>query len=124
MDIVERKLSVAEVLSKAADLIEQTGLAKGALARDADGEVVTYDSEDAVCFCGLGAVSRIDRDQRVFDAAWDAANAICPPTKPGEPAAFAHWQDNPIRTQEDVVAKLREAARIAALTPPLPLVGE
>lgn len=115
-------LTIAEVLERAADLIEPEGAwTQGAFSRDANGDADATDdgitAKNPVCWCALGAVAAVCEE--------DPAGNIYTPSSPSLPNAIrkllnAHignyvedWNDDPDRTQAEVVQKLREAARLA-----------
>ena len=100
--------SVADILARAADLIEPEGAwTQGEEARDAHGEgLEDFSGTDAVCWCAGGAIWKAARllgvvrgapFQRYFELFLGVT---------GVP----EWNDAPERTQAEVVAKLREAA--------------
>lgn len=105
-------ISVADVLERAADLIEPEGAwTQGWFARDKEGEEVNITSPRAVCFCALGAIGRIAGDfgsftWRVREFAEAAAGLAATATQVG----LVAFNDAPTRTQGEVVSALREAA--------------
>lgn len=120
-------MSVADVLSRAADLIEPEGAwTQGASARTADGEDLPKGVEPgAVCWCILGAIGKIvgHPANRLFGMAERALDEVIPSDtiilhvgddEDDELPLAASWNDAPERTQSEVVAKLREAATLAA----------
>lgn len=105
-------MNVAEILNKAADLIEPEGAwTQGALARGPDG--FGTESEippNAVCFCAEGAIQASSGrgNHSLEKRAFDALRKVLP-------TDFIHeWNDKPCRTQAEVVAALRAAAEKAA----------
>lgn len=110
-------LTVAEVLSRAADLIEPEGKwTQGAFIRDALGadiyEEQEADAQDAACFCLYGAIgSVVGRDPESYRDADPVLQRAIGVISPSE---VAKWNDTPSRTQAEVVAALRSAAVIAA----------
>jgi len=109
---VSAPLSVADVLERAADLIGPEGAwTQGAYARTADAEYLDAGliPSDATCFCAAGAIARVAGSAGMFSYA----------DRVGLVAGFGHgtsiigWNDDPERTQAEVVAKLREAAALA-----------
>ena len=115
--------SVAEVLERAADLIEPDGRwTRGAFSRNADGSADLDDealaASEPVCWCGLGAIAqtlRVDSlkgrlwsrlDTGLTGQAYRLLNEVVG-------TDFPDWNDAPERTQAEVVAKLREAAALA-----------
>lgn len=108
-------LTVAEVLSRAADLIEpERAWTQGCEARDVDGvELVDYSGTDAICWCVGGAIWKAADDvgyknpnvaMRFLESLLDVCNV-------------PEWNDAPKRTQSEVVAKLREAAALSLANP-------
>ena len=102
-------LTIAEVLDRAADLIEPEGAwTQGVWARNDAGIPTSIYGRDAICFCMRGALVR-------------TANAPLTSDLPGvqgalgfkTASAMARWNDRENRTQAEVVAKLREAAALA-----------
>lgn len=108
-------MSVSDILSKAADLIEPEGAwTQDAFARTDTGEPLNYPRTDGVCRCLNGAIwkaSRRDRDD--YQRSCDWIRGILRSRK--ETWSLAGWNDAPERTQAEVVAKLREAAALAKL---------
>ena len=100
--------TVAEILNKAADLIEPKGAwVKGFLAKDEQGRGYKDGMpRNPVCFCAEGAVqaaagkANLSLERQAFDALRRVL-----------PTDFIHeWNDAPDRTQTEVVAALRAAA--------------
>lgn len=103
------ELTVADVLERAADLIEPEGAwTQGAYAKYADGrETIVGRGEGLVCWCLIGALDAATDDVRhLWKDAFQATQAVV-----GRP--LASWNDKPDRTQGEVVSKLREAATLA-----------
>lgn len=106
-------MKIADVLDKAADLIEPKGRwAQGAYIRDGMGHLLIR-AEPNACFCVLGALAEAS-GIRPYKP-WDGHDA----DRAREPLAetigitvheIPEWNDAPERTQAEVVAKLREAA--------------
>lgn len=95
---------IADVLEKAADLIEPEGAwTQGTDARDAAGHQVEPNDEAAVCWCIDGAYLRCGG--KWHDAGWKVLMGLVP-----EGLGPISWNDAPERTQAEVVAALREAA--------------
>lgn len=104
--------TVAEVFAAAAALIEPDGCwTQKAFALDALGQPVRSRSENAVCWCAGGAIERVSADHSLIYQTWDALERVV-----GGP--FTAWNDEPGRTQDDVVSALREAARRDAAPTP------
>jgi hypothetical protein len=99
---------VADVLERAAALIEPEGAwTQGVLGRDANGRILmARDLGRAVCFCAQGAIIRVSD----ASLAWHAVQAV---QKIIRSEGLGYWNDRPGRTQKQVVAKLREAAKLA-----------
>lgn len=117
-------LSVADVLDRAADLIEPEGAwTQGESARDAKGAPLPKGSEPgAVCWCVLGAIGKVVGHPAniLFGKAQKALGSVLPDditpmydADGDELPVEASWNDSPFRTQAEVVAKLREAASLA-----------
>jgi hypothetical protein len=103
--------TVAQTLREAADLIEPEGKwTQEAFARDVAGNKLTFGiSEDAACWCLLGAVERASNSAfAAFRITKFVRRAIG-----GDENDPDYWNDAPERTQAEVVAKLREAAALA-----------
>ena len=99
--------SVASLLAEAAGLCEQ-GWIQGTNEQDG-------------CFCAVGAIDHIfyaiDRSERsweLLDAAKRFVECVIPHVEHCALVPIAAWNDLPSMTQAEVVAKLREAAAIAA----------
>jgi hypothetical protein len=108
---VQREVTTADVLSRAADLLEEFGWCQGALARDENGAAIgnavmpaCVVDPHAISFCYEGALRRAafdfsgDPDGDLYEDAWYAGA--------GDPS----WNDKPGRTKSEVVTALREAA--------------
>jgi hypothetical protein len=105
-------LSVADVLDKAADLIEPEGAwTQEYMARDADGYLASVRSEKAVRFCAMGAIRRVNRVGE--DAALSFLKLAIGKDN------VARWNDSIDRTQAEVVAALRQAATLSRNEQPL-----
>jgi hypothetical protein len=92
-----KEVTEADVLHRAADLLEEFGHCKGALGSKERGE-----------FCVMGALTEARRDLGVRDGLGmgytPLADAI------GRDVFLHIWNNHPDRTKAEVVAKLREAA--------------
>ncbi|MGN6063805.1 DUF6197 family protein [Brevundimonas diminuta] len=110
----ESTKSPAEVLEAAADLLEQPGAwTQDEFARDSVGRVVCPTSTLATCWCVRGAIAAVNEDEDDHTANnrnWKAAARLL-----GfhDAMDIELWNDAPERTQAEVVAALREAARQA-----------
>ncbi len=102
----QEALSVSEVLSRAADLLEKPGAwIQGPVARNEKGRDVFARSPDAVCWCAMGAIKASTREYQgeLYLEAVEAADPFmsgCVPV----------FNDAPGRTQAEVVSALRAAS--------------
>lgn len=109
---------MAEVLDRAADLIEPKGAwTQGVYACDEFGNDLNPDgqwqpSPTAVCRCMYGAVAEIAQPN----------GYRCVPPSGSWGLPDTDWNDAPERTQAEVVAKLREAAALARTPTPSPVM--
>lgn len=104
------KLPVADVLERAADLIEPEGRwTQGALYRDRDGNPAGAMISNPICWCAVGAVIHVGGGLCELEL----AEADLAETSPGALRPLSSWNDAPERTQAEVVAKLRQAAALA-----------
>jgi hypothetical protein len=95
-------LSVADVLDRAADLIEPEGAwTQRSEARRADGSETCWSSDEAVCWCLEGAYTKAGG--KWADSGWEVLHRVVGQGPIG-------WNDSSHRAQAEVVAKLREAA--------------
>ena len=109
---------VAEILERAADLIEPEGKwTQGAFSRDAGGNCDDdLVADKPACWCTLGAIAEVAHSKPNVSHAWigdkveahayKALSALIGEDVPD-------WNDAPERKQSEVVAKLREAAALA-----------
>lgn len=104
----------ADILNAAAELIEPEGRWwRGDFAADASGAAVDECSPSAVCWCALGALTRAigglgaEQSWQLYQSARGLLIEHV-----GEDD-ISDWNDAPERTQAEVVAALREAARRA-----------
>lgn len=106
--MAESTKSPAEVLEAAADLLENPGAwTQGAHARNAAGAPMLLGSRlDAVCWCALGALDRVSPTNALWDASVQALKGVV--------GHIPGFNDAANRTQAEVVAALREAARQAS----------
>ncbi len=104
--------STADILRKAKALIDAPEKwTKGAFCRSAAGKAVSTFSRDAVCFCAVGAIARLEvtgvitdvRASRAEEALRDAIHAT----------AVSHWNDAPERTHAEVMAAFDKAIALA-----------
>lgn len=112
--------SVADVLNYAADLVAKPGAwIQGDYARSASDRSVASTSDEAVCFCAVGAVIAA-RDRlnarglaTTCDIVIHARRVLQPGVHDAELDPLSQWNDHPDRTQEEVVDVLRRAAQVA-----------
>jgi hypothetical protein len=96
---------VAEILERAADLIEPEGAwVQGAFKRLREGSGVSY------CYCAAGALIEVASSDSAYDEARRFLNAQLPRPSDPEDSAVIAFNDADGRTQAEVVAALREAA--------------
>jgi len=114
-------LSVADVLERAADRLEQPyAWTQGAFSRNADGSADLDEdglaASNPVCWCAMGSIAQTVGVDPLAPWVWSSTSVQ------GDAYRFlsghlgidvADWNDAPERTQAEVVAKLREAAAIA-----------
>lgn len=105
-------LSVADVLERAADLIEPEGAWTQGGARNARGFLTWGSDPEAKSFCALAAIARVAGPagwrEPVAGQARDALRETV--GLRWDQLLGDHWNDAPERTQADVVASLREGA--------------
>jgi hypothetical protein len=96
---------IADILEKAADLIEPEGAwLQGQYAKDDRGNFAAPEASYAVCWCAVGALQRASRLD--LNGYFGAADTLADHVQ----SHVVVWNDAPERTQTEVVAKLREAA--------------
>lgn len=102
-------MTIADVLERAAELLSRPGAwTQGTLFRDAKGKELQVSSAGKSCFCMAGALVECGGP---WSAAWSFLDDILPKADKGN--ATAAFNDASGRTQDEVVAKLREAAALA-----------
>ena len=121
--MTDTPLSVADVLERAADLIEPEGAwTQKAIGRDADGNDVrrAEDLDRAVCFCAAGAIWKVagPENRFVVQQAFSILNDN------GANEGVGPWNDARGRKQPEVVAKLRTAASQARRAATLARAGD
>ena len=97
----------SEILFAAADKIEPKGAwTQGSFARNSRGIMADPLSEDAICWCASGAIiSANGKDDHVaFLAKRAFENSVIK-------SHIYDWNDDPERTQSQVVSALRSAAK-------------
>jgi hypothetical protein len=105
----------ADILRRAADVLEEFGWCRGSIAETADGYPVGVADPRAARFCVMGALARAGHDlgldypqcwsrgtSAVADAHWWLNDFLG--------ARAVHWNDDITRTKEDVVSLLRRMA--------------
>ena len=104
-------LTVAEVLERAADILNSKGAwAQGRYAVADTGKGCASLDERAVRWCAIGAMGKASGEGvggEFSTQAREFANMVA------FGGSIANFNDAPERTQEEVVAKLREAAALA-----------
>lgn len=97
---------IADILDKAADLIEPEGAwTQGSYARTAKSYPITPLSDNAVAFCGVGAI------KRAAGTTDDSpAQSFVREQWGDDLSRFVAFNDTPGRTQSEVITALREAA--------------
>lgn len=107
----------SEILSKAADLIEPKGKwTQGWFAKNADGGSLKVFSQSATCFCAVGAMRRVagSRGELATAFATFISASKIPEPERNAGANIVQWNDDPARTQSEVVEAFRKAASLAA----------
>ena len=108
----DRPKTVADILTAAADLIEPEGRwVQGASCVNLEGERRVWSvSPDFKCLCALGALTVVQEMVWTDDSAVSPAGKVLRETVGGRVDV---WNDEPERTQSEVVAALRAAAEKA-----------
>lgn len=88
------------ILLKARDAVMR-GWTQRTLARDAIGDSVKSQDPRAVGFCAIGALWHATNDERLVIY---AANVLRDALTEPRDITLVMWNDNPLRTQEEVVA--------------------
>lgn len=99
------KRKVLQILRKARKLLAK-GWTQRTFAKDKDGVPVTWDSQQAVCFCLGGALRRASQDAGKpygWESACELRRAL------GITDAVAEWNDAETRKQRHVLARLDRA---------------
>ena len=108
------EMGVADVLNKAADLLEPEGAwTQGVYGRSSSGAVTTQAGvKKAACRCMIGALFAASDERSIYDLEHSAAYQVLVShlSVEDEPT---DWNDAPGRTQAEVVAALRQAAKQA-----------
>lgn len=105
----KREVTEADVLHRAADLLEEFGWCQGDDAKDADGRsLIDPTSPRAVSFCVGGAYTRACDD---LGRDTHALSIMHLKEVLGVSELFVYlWNDRPGRTKQEVVSALRSAA--------------
>lgn len=99
----EHREEVVNTLRDAAEVVER-GWTQGTFARNAGGYEVQPTALYAVCWCALGAISRVTNEEPGLDEhATDALSEYIN-------GAIGAWNDEPDRTAAEVAAAMRECA--------------
>jgi len=99
-------VTTAEILRKAADLIEPEGKwTQGYYARNSSGDIRVATDSEAVCWCAIGAIRKVSHTTA-------SREAIVVAQMLGFKGSdeLVNWNDAKGRTQAEVVAALRAAA--------------
>lgn len=103
-------MKAKEILIEAANLLESKGWTQQASARDSNGDDVSYYDEEAVCYCILGALDKVN-NQPVARAGLDSeGNKAYTHLKATIGGMIAQWNDQEGQTKENVIKTIREAA--------------
>jgi hypothetical protein len=95
--------TLADIFDEAADLIEPEGAWTQGYYAMASEDVIRNPVDDDACrFCVVGAIWRAAGDFERRDVVIESIA--------GDEGDLIRWNDDPRRTQPEVVAKLREAA--------------
>lgn len=114
MTVSEEMKGVTDVLNAAADLLEKPGAwTQGAASRDVfgnpDGDAEIW--PDAVCWCVWGAILNVTGETSIVGANQRTKSAAEALERHIGTNDVTTWNDASGRTQAEVVAALREAAR-------------
>ena len=102
--MVMYKMTVIEILKTARTKLA-SGWIQGDFARDANGKIVSSISADAVCWCTAGALRSLQND-----GDWIGAR-IALLTELGSDGMLSTWNDDPCRTQKEVLELFDKAIR-------------
>ena len=106
--ITEKAATVLDCL-KAGKILVETGWTQGEFSRGADGKSSTYDK--ATCWCLAGAVNTSTSRMAVRSQTYRALR-MAHPDRPDTNGFLVHWNDDPARKQEEVVALFQTAIRM------------
>jgi hypothetical protein len=104
-------MTEAEILREARAKIEK-GWCQGYYARDKDGNQTSYDNPNAEAFCSSGAVWSFCSDT-VSAHQCSYAGSFLSEALDDPRITFVHWQDQPGRTKEEVLALFDKAIALA-----------
>ena len=109
--MISAPLSIADVLDAAADLIEPEGSwTQGSYAKDAAGRQVLSTDESAVCWCAVGAITRVSGGGLPAASARRHLAAFCNLRQTED---ITDWNDWSGREHSGVVGTFRKAAALA-----------
>jgi hypothetical protein len=97
--------AVADKLREARALIER-GWTQGANARDEMGDRLFVDTDEAVCFCMMGAIIAAVPPDQLLAAEHLLKRAV-------NDEGVEYWNDAPERTQSEVLAAFDKAIELA-----------
>jgi hypothetical protein len=101
-----------QILIKARELLaDERNWTKGAAARDAQGNETDVDSEEAVCFCVLGAIRHIT--DRVIQNSMDRLLLDVVAEVTGTRDYVHLYNDDPSTTHSDILKFLDRAIQLA-----------
>lgn len=95
-----------KILSRAADIVAQ-GWAQGWYSQDANGNRTMPDDPNSCKFCAVGAIRKAAAEQSIQNS----DTALHHFSNHEGIHNIADWNDGPTRTQNQVVAALRNAAK-------------
>jgi hypothetical protein len=103
-----------EVLIKAAELLESspTAWTQDWLARNTDGNTTSPRNPNACSWCAMGAIAKVQNKPDASQT-YDPASRLLA-SHLG--VNIADWNDNHLRTREEVIAAMREAAKLQTVT--------
>jgi len=106
----------SEILRRAREILEPEGAwTQRSLARAADGVPIHETHRDAACWCSLGAIYRTLGSRLATYREWGAVGLV----QKIVGAPLAKWNDDPLRTHDEVLDAFRraeaEALRMEAL---------
>lgn len=102
-------MTPTEILIAAREKIEH-GWTQKTYARSEGGDSVAYNSQDAVCWCSIGAICAVDSS---LSSAVDRATKILAETIEINPSRLTEWNDAPDRTQDDAPDRTQDEVLIA-----------